>query len=410
MYWSFAVRQKLDGTLPKVDFVQMPDRDSNMQDSHKLTAAERRALFEEICKCQMRRLSTDVPLVQTRQSRRSPFETRTSVSPKTYTAFLIPRASVDSSGHESISTIDIEKRGRRPAMTSIRADVMRRWPKPNPQWAYRVRPPGLFHTNRSTSVHCRGHTRRLSIDSEGPFDDESISDDDFSSRTPSPQPQSADQENIRSGRQDSDWNEDDELCAKVLFDLARDACDSTSAPMNDHLGNDLDSISGLYAWEKGDPTGRIAAVHKARNARLCELEDPDCEYSMMHPAKHYHSPAEKCRTGLDHEHCISRLSPDPGRAGDCLLLLKKYRYHRCCWWGIPRSLPKLVEHDDRKQKEAQKKGLPLYDLSGRGLRKDWGTSHEGVEMAMSPIEEVDDLRSAYDLESVDEMNVQLDGS
>ena len=190
-------------------------------------------------------------------------------------------------------------------------------------------------------------------------------------------------------------NEGEGYCIKVVMGVARTAWDkrfpNNSGPTNDNfLGHDLDSIRECWERERQDPNGRVESIRQSRNASLCNLQDPNCKYSSQYTFKHYHSPANECRMGPTHDHCVSRLHPLPGKQGDCLFLLKAFPRHRTCCYLGPSSLPPaLVEFDRRKEKEALEKGIAVYKWSIDGALNEVTCSVEEVE----------------DFESMDEVTV-----
>jgi hypothetical protein len=87
---------------------------------------------------------------------------------------------------------------------------------------------------------------------------------------------------------------------------------------------------------------------------LCDRGEVDCEYNTLFSCKHFHSPPEKClfspsnalylreysgqydttqTYAVQHEHCISRLSPFPSGIGECMLATLPSRHHKCCHWS-----------------------------------------------------------------------------
>lgn len=368
-----------------------------MQDRYELALADRRSLFVKRLQCLTPKPSIDIPSTQPLQSRSSLSPTNTSSDPST--ALLTPPSSVNSPEEEIIPALDVEER----PPINIEANG-RRSGTPNLRWAYKSQTPSLARSYRRTSSHQRRHTRRLSIDTNGDSADEPLSSDDSLSSSYSSQSQHCIPENTDRRSEHSSPDEDDDFCVKMLVELAKDdrynrtQSSGSASFMDGHFGNDLDSIHERYAQEKKDPAGRVATIHRARNANLCELRDPDCKYSVIHTAKHYHSPADKCLSGSRHEHCICRLYPEPGGSGDCILRLKRPRLHQCCYWGNQRWIPRKVEYDDRKLKESLENAMPVYDLSGGEGLKEFYTSYDDTQRVgeIPPTvrgEVVDDIKS-----------------
>jgi len=145
--------------------------------------------------------------------------------------------------------------------------------------------------------------------------------------------------------------------ATILLEIFRDGkeCPGVSVT-SPSISHQIDSV--YDSWSRKKPR------HNPLLDGLCDRNDPECEYSTLFSCQHFHSPPSKCLLGRPsyssthryssykasavtapanysthpHKHCISRLTPLPSGAGDCMLATLPSRNHRCCLWD-PTDLP-----------------------------------------------------------------------
>ena len=98
-------------------------------------------------------------------------------------------------------------------------------------------------------------------------------------------------------------------------------------------------LSTLWNRDQRRKSPQSSAREHAFNARLCDRKDPDCTYSSQFTCQHFHSPPAKCilhssSSGIAHEHCVSRRYALPDRFGDCILanIPSRMHMHICCQW------------------------------------------------------------------------------
>jgi len=385
-YWSWVICQQLDGSSSTIKTVEIPTKEVKMEDRRLLSIAESRSMFAQRYRCM-----TGGPADQN--------ESR-SCSPPIYAShnqdYILPTppASPDQQLAESqqapkTATIQVQEQA------SPRVQAWRRIFKlSGPMNGQYVLRNSLIHPQEipQSNVALR-QPRLLPARSFSEEEVKDMSDDAstcYSSRESSPSRTDAKDEDVFS--HDLPASEGSglygaalliEICRKEkenLQTLSKDKGDLGISANFFNFCNGSKSIRGEYDRNMNKPTDNPLLISR------CNLKDPQCVYTYLSTQLHYHSPRAKCAlskptssdctvphqdilNGHDpnHEHCVSRLGPYPGSAGDCHLAnsIRHFTTHICCYWtgvdldSVPRRSKR--RYDDRKLLEAKKKRMRIHD-------------------------------------------------
>ncbi|KAH9223233.1 hypothetical protein DL95DRAFT_353302 [Leptodontidium sp. 2 PMI_412] len=375
--WSFVVCQFTDGTKPIAKSVRIPAKDTQSQEMRYLSLSESSLLFETRRRCMVEELHGSCPPQPPAYLLPTP-----PASPKLDSS----RKSEKGKETQSAPVVPVSVHEVNSLWARIGDMITRRASRSKSKHYVPRNSP--IHLQRCQDVEAsedRGRSASFSLPTDDYDSDRGSSFDSTRSDSRDVSPDSrADAEYLRKDmvgqhiqhgillKEMQGMFRVNEYSADRPDGLAFSAVDPsiTNKPTRVRAG-----------WETNRPG------HNPKLENLCQSNDPHCSYITKYTCKHYHPNPAKCNldkqpllelcdpspANSNHEHCITRLSPFPAGAGDCMLAGNPLQNHVCCIWA-PEDLNSLAQNFTRaynnwKLADAERHRVTIFDQSNAARTK-----------------------------------------